>query len=121
MVNLIPVIARADSLTLDELTKAKTTLADDLDANEVPCYGNVIPAAIPSDPESLKVIEVFAQLAEKMPFALIASTEVRSFLLPSFELVAAWISSSFRFLSTQTDSFCSGEDRFWAGVLVGKC
>lgn len=75
VVNLIPIIARADTLTPGELVITKSALADDLDANEVICYGNVIPAAVPGDPESLKMVEVFAQLAEKMPFAIISSVD----------------------------------------------
>jgi septin family protein len=75
VVNLIPVFGRADSFTGSELVEYKKKLADELDSGEILCYGNVVPPP-PStpDPELTKMIEVFSQLALKMPFAVIAST-----------------------------------------------
>ena len=105
-------------MTLDELAKAKTTLADDLDANEVSCYGNVIPAAVPTDPESLKVVEVFAKLAEKMPFALISSTEVRD--LSPFLLLPPSASLTLLYCDATIDPLHSGKNGLWAGVLMGQ-
>jgi len=140
VVNLIPIIARADTLTPGELVITKSALADDLDANEVICYGNVIPAAVPGDPESLKMVEVFAQLAEKMPFAIISSVDVSRLSFPTLLVIRQRLSSlllllllllslhssslhnCFFFISfpCQLDGRNSGETGFWAPILLGN-
>nr|XP_020850395.1 septin-8-like [Phascolarctos cinereus] len=66
-VNIIPVIAKADTLTKSELPKFKSRILSELDQNGVRIY------QFPTDDEA--VAEVNACMNAQLPFAVVGSTE----------------------------------------------
>lgn len=67
MVNLIPVIAKADTLTPNERTLYKRRILDALDANNIATFG------IDVDSEDEKTTQLNADIQTSMPFAIVCS------------------------------------------------
>ncbi len=68
LVNIIPVIAKADTIAKNELTKFKAQIMQDLIANQVKIY------QFPIDDDS--VVELNASMNSHLPFAVIGSSDV---------------------------------------------
>ncbi|KAG1077605.1 hypothetical protein G6F42_024735 [Rhizopus arrhizus] len=68
-VNLIPVIAKADTLTPRDLAQYKLNILDSIAANHIQVY------SCPIDSEDEEVTEVNKSIMASMPFAIIGSTQ----------------------------------------------
>lgn len=66
-VNIIPIIAKADTISKTELQKFKEKINDELKANDVQIY------QFPTDDET--VHEINSQMNSHVPFAVVGSTE----------------------------------------------
>ncbi|KAK9476391.1 Septin-domain-containing protein [Lipomyces japonicus] len=71
-VNIIPVIAKADSLTPAELAESKKLIMEDIEHYKIPIYN--FPYDIEEDDE--QTIEENAELRSRLPFAIVSSTEI---------------------------------------------
>uniref|UniRef100_A0A0R3RKE0 Septin n=1 Tax=Elaeophora elaphi TaxID=1147741 RepID=A0A0R3RKE0_9BILA len=69
-VNLMPIIAKADTMTIDELLYFKKKVLEDIDNNEIRHYSSL---GMMSDDEHLK----FDSMHDRIPFAIISSNQVQ--------------------------------------------
>ncbi|KAK9447396.1 Septin-domain-containing protein [Limtongia smithiae] len=70
-VNIIPVIGKADSLTPVEIAETKKLVMEDIEYYKIPIYN--FPYDVEEDDE--QTVEENAQLRQKLPFAMVGSTE----------------------------------------------
>lgn len=69
-VNIVPLIAKADTLTQTELVALKKTVNAQIEENGINVY---VPAVDEEDPESIKE---HVQNVESMPFAVVGSSHI---------------------------------------------